>query len=92
MVNGLEFIKRMQGIEGLKHIELIIRSTSPEQVMSPWLDRNNARVNTYQSQPVWSNSGRCCANYYKGLSRDAHSADYAAGFYFTSEFLISLTF
>ncbi|WP_428232793.1 response regulator [Flavobacterium sp.] len=51
MVNGLEFIKRMQQTERLKHIEVIILSTPPEQVMLPWLERNNTSVK-YISKPA----------------------------------------
>nr|WP_294782653.1 response regulator [uncultured Flavobacterium sp.] len=49
-VNGLEFIKRMQQIERLKNIEVIIMSTPPDEVMVPWLDRNNTSVR-YISKP-----------------------------------------
>jgi len=51
VVNGLEFIKRMQSVERLKHIEVIVLSTPPEEVMAPWLERNNARVR-YISKPA----------------------------------------
>jgi CheY-like chemotaxis protein len=51
VVNGLEFIKRMQSVERLKHIEVIVLSTPPEEVMVPWLDRNNAKVK-YISKPT----------------------------------------
>ncbi|WP_456311589.1 response regulator [Pseudomonas shirazensis] len=51
VINGLEFIKRMQSLERLKHIEVIVLSTPPEQVMVPWLERNNARVR-YISKPT----------------------------------------
>jgi CheY-like chemotaxis protein len=50
-VNGLEFLKRMEQSERLKHIEVIVLSTPPEEVMVPWLDRNNIRVK-YISKPV----------------------------------------
>ena len=50
-VNGLEFLKRMGQIERLKNIEVIVLSTPPEEVMVPWLDRNNIRVK-YISKPV----------------------------------------
>lgn len=50
-VNGLEFLKRMLQIERLRQIEVIILSTPPEEVMIPWLDRNNIRVK-YVSKPV----------------------------------------
>lgn len=50
-VNGLEFLKRMQQIEHLKHLEVIVLSTPPEEVMVPWLDRNYIRVK-YISKPV----------------------------------------
>ena len=50
-VNGLEFLKRMLQIERLRHIEVIVLSTPPEEVMTPWLDRNNIRVK-YISKPV----------------------------------------
>ncbi|MBZ4034236.1 response regulator [Flavobacterium sp. 17A] len=50
-VNGLEFLKRMLQIERLRHIEVIVLSTPPEEVMLPWLDRNNIRVK-YISKPV----------------------------------------
>lgn len=51
VVNGLEFIKRMQSVERLRHIEVIVLSTPPEEVMVPWLDKNNARVK-YISKPT----------------------------------------
>lgn len=51
VLNGLEFIKRMQSVERLKHIEVIVLSTPPEEVMVPWLDKNNARVK-YISKPT----------------------------------------
>ncbi|MNW04158.1 Polar-differentiation response regulator DivK [compost metagenome] len=51
MVTGLEFIKRMQTVERLKHIEVIVLSTPPEEVMVPWLDRNNTPVK-YISKPT----------------------------------------
>lgn len=51
MLNGLEFIKRMQQAERLKYIEVIILSTPPEQVMLPWLERNNISVK-YISKPA----------------------------------------
>ncbi|WP_095951365.1 response regulator [Flavobacterium sp. ACN6] len=51
MVTGLEFIKRMQAVERLKHIEVIVLSTPPEEVMVPWLDRNNTPVK-YISKPT----------------------------------------
>ncbi|CAM3379448.1 response regulator [Flavobacterium chungbukense] len=50
-VNGLEFLKRMGQIERLKNIEVIVLSTPPEEVMVPWLDRNNIRAK-YISKPV----------------------------------------
>lgn len=50
-VNGLEFLKRMLQIERLRHIEVIVLSTPPEEVMMPWLGRNNIRVK-YISKPV----------------------------------------
>jgi len=50
MVTGLEFIKRMQAIKHLKHIEVIVLSTPPDEVMIPWLDRNNTAVK-YISKP-----------------------------------------
>ncbi|SHH72076.1 response regulator [Flavobacterium johnsoniae] len=50
-VNGLEFLKRMGQIERLKNIEVIVLSTPPEEVMIPWLDRNNISVK-YISKPV----------------------------------------
>ncbi|GAA6765528.1 response regulator [Flavobacterium sp. CGRL1] len=50
-VNGLEFLKRMGQIERLKNIEVIVLSTPPEEVMVPWLDRNNISVK-YISKPV----------------------------------------
>jgi len=49
-VNGLEFIHRMQKIERLKKIEVIIMSTPPEEVMIPWLDKNKTAVK-YISKP-----------------------------------------
>ncbi len=51
-VNGLEFLKRMQQIERLKHLEVIVLSTPPEEVMVPWLDRNHISVK-YISKPVY---------------------------------------
>ncbi|WDF61842.1 response regulator [Flavobacterium sp. KACC 22758] len=51
-VNGLEFLRRMGQIERLKNIEVIVLSTPPEEVMVPWLDRNNIRVK-YISKPVY---------------------------------------
>ncbi|BDU26266.1 response regulator [Flavobacterium johnsoniae] len=51
MISGLEFIKRMQQAERLKHIEVIMLSTPPEQVMLPWLYRNNISVK-YISKPA----------------------------------------
>lgn len=50
MVTGLEFIKRMQGVERLKYIEVIVLSTPPKQVMASWLERNNTAVK-YISKP-----------------------------------------
>ncbi|QSW88391.1 MULTISPECIES: response regulator [Flavobacterium] len=49
-VNGLEFIQRMQQIERLKNIEVIVMSTPPEEVMKPWFARNNTAVK-YISKP-----------------------------------------
>ncbi|KRD05116.1 hypothetical protein ASE21_21135 [Flavobacterium sp. Root901] len=49
-VNGLEFIQRMDRIEKLKHIEVVVISTPPEQVMSQWFERNNIKVK-YISKP-----------------------------------------
>lgn len=49
-LTGLEFIKRLQAVERLKYIEVIILSTPPEEVMVPWLDRNNTAVK-YISKP-----------------------------------------
>lgn len=49
-LTGLEFIKRMQAVERLKHIEVIVLSTPPEEVMVPWLDKNNTAVK-YISKP-----------------------------------------
>ena len=51
VLNGLEFIKRMQSVERLKHIEVIVLSTPPEEVMVSWLNKNNARVK-YISKPT----------------------------------------
>ena len=51
MVSGLEFIKRMQQVERLAPIEVIMLSTPPEQVMLPWLERNNISVK-YISKPA----------------------------------------
>lgn len=50
-VNGLQFIQRMQQIERLRHIEVIVLSTPPEEVMVEWFDRNNIAVK-YISKPV----------------------------------------
>lgn len=50
-VNGLEFLTRMRQIERLKHIEVIVLSTPPEEVMVSWLDRNNILAR-YISKPV----------------------------------------
>lgn len=49
-VNGLEFIQRMQRIERLKHIEVIVISTPPEEVMLQWFKRNDTVVK-YISKP-----------------------------------------
>ncbi|MBF4519430.1 response regulator [Flavobacterium sp. ANB] len=49
-VNGLEFIQRIQQIERLKHLEIIVISTPPKEVMLPWLERNNTVVK-YISKP-----------------------------------------
>jgi CheY-like chemotaxis protein len=50
LVNGLEFIQRMQGVESLKKIEVIVISTPPEDVMVQWFARNNTAVR-YISKP-----------------------------------------
>ncbi|RZJ48806.1 MAG: response regulator [Flavobacterium sp.] len=50
LVNGLEFIQRMQGVERLKKIEVIVISTPPEDVMVQWFARNNTPVR-YISKP-----------------------------------------
>jgi len=50
VVNGLEFIQRMQHIERLRHIEVIVMSTPPEDVMVAWFNRNNTSVK-YISKP-----------------------------------------
>lgn len=50
MVNGLEFVQRMQQIEHLKEMEVIILSTPPQEVMTAWFERNNIRVK-YISKP-----------------------------------------
>ena len=50
VVNGLEFIQRMQHIERLRHIEVIVMSTPPEDVMVAWFGRNNTSVK-YISKP-----------------------------------------
>jgi CheY-like chemotaxis protein len=49
-LTGLEFIKRLQAVERLKYVEVIVLSTPPEEVMVPWLDRNNTAVK-YISKP-----------------------------------------
>jgi len=49
-LTGLEFIKRMQGVERLKNVEVIVLSTPSEQVMAPWLETNNTAVK-YISKP-----------------------------------------
>lgn len=49
-VNGLEFIQRMQQIERLRQIEVIVMSTPPEDVMVRWFARNNTSVR-YLSKP-----------------------------------------
>jgi CheY-like chemotaxis protein len=51
MVTGLEFIKRMQAVERLQQIEVIVLSTPPKEVMEPWLERNNTAVK-YISKPT----------------------------------------
>lgn len=50
LLTGLEFIKRMQGVERLKNVEVIVLSTPSEQVMAPWLETNNTVVK-YISKP-----------------------------------------
>lgn len=50
LLTGLEFIKRMQGVERLKNVEVIVLSTPSEQVMAPWLETNNTAVK-YISKP-----------------------------------------
>jgi len=50
LLTGLEFIKRMQGVERLKNLEVIVLSTPSEQVMAPWLETNNTAVK-YISKP-----------------------------------------
>ena len=50
LLTGLEFIKRMQGVERLKSVEVIVLSTPSEQVMAPWLETNNTAVK-YISKP-----------------------------------------
>lgn len=50
LLTGLEFIKRMQGVERLKSVEVIVLSTPSEQVMAPWLETNNTVVK-YISKP-----------------------------------------
>lgn len=49
-VNGLEFIKRIEHIDRLKHLEVIIISTPPEEVMLEWFKKNNTVVK-YISKP-----------------------------------------
>jgi CheY-like chemotaxis protein len=51
MLTGLEFIKRMQAVERLQQIEVIVLSTPPKEVMEPWLGRNNTAVK-YISKPT----------------------------------------
>lgn len=50
VVNGLEFIKRMQNAEKLRNLEVIVMSTPPEEVMVQWFERNNTEVK-YISKP-----------------------------------------
>lgn len=50
LLTGLEFIKRMQGVERLKNVEVIVLSTPSEQVMAPWLETNKTAVK-YISKP-----------------------------------------
>ena len=49
-INGLEFIRRLRSYDRLADIEVVMFSTPDEQIMIPWLLKNNTIVK-YISKP-----------------------------------------
>jgi len=49
-INGLEFLRRLRTYEKLAGIEVVMFSTPDEQIMIPWLLKNNTVVK-YISKP-----------------------------------------
>jgi len=49
-INGLEFIRRLRSYDKLADIEVVMFSTPDEQIMIPWLLKNNTVVK-YISKP-----------------------------------------
>ncbi|AXB57655.1 response regulator [Flavobacterium fluviale] len=49
-INGLEFIRRLRSYDKLADIEVVMFSTPDEQIMIPWLLKNNTIVK-YISKP-----------------------------------------
>lgn len=49
-INGLEFIRRLRSYDRLADIEVVMFSTPDEQIMIPWLLKNNTVVK-YISKP-----------------------------------------